>query len=376
VAVLLVLVVAAVVLRSVVDAGDGSEVSGSGKTGNWTAEVAPADKLLAVDGDTVCATSTSEVVCLDAATGVEQLAVPVDKGLPTSPVLLDDRLLLGTSTGVGGGLFAYARDGGEELWDVALSVGAERELPVVDGVVTVTDGEQLVGVDVATGDRRWENYTTDETEDPHVSGRDVFTDGTRVYTAIQLIDAGAGDVTGHIVAVDPASGAEIWRSPQLGDIGYGAGAVAAAPFDDGAAVAFLMEGYPGRVLVLDSATGQIRWEVDLTSDYASVVHLDGSTIVADGATTRSYDADGRQEWEVASPVIERNPDLIGPGDLVVDRGRLFVAGYDVYELDPTDGAADRIRKGVSASDVAIVGDRLIIVEMGQVVARSLSEIGD
>jgi len=128
--------------------------------------------------------------------------------------------------------------------------------------------------------------------------------------------------------------------------------------------------------VLDAATGQLRWEVDLTSDHVSVVHLDGSTIVADGPTTRAYDGDGGQVWEVASPVIERNPDLIGPGELVVARGRLFVAGYDVVELDPATGGADPIRKGVSATDVAIVDDRLIIAEMRGIVARSLSKIGD
>ena len=165
-----------------------------------------------------------------------------------------------------------------------------------------------------------------------MSGDEVFTDGT-----------------GHIVAIEPASGSETWRSPLLGDVGFGLGPVAAAPFDDRSAVAFLMEGYPGRVLVLDSATGQIRWEVDPLRDYASLVHLDGSTIVADGGGRGPYDGDDGQVWEVASPVIERNPDLIGPGELVVDQGRLFVAGYDVLEIDP-------------ATDVAIVGDRLIVAD--------------
>jgi len=376
--VLLVVVVAAIVIRSTVADPDTASDGGpaTDETDGWVSEVAPTGRLLAVGDGTVCSTSTTDVHCLDATTGEERLTIPIDKGLPTSPVLLDDRLLVGTSTGVGGGLFAYARDDGEELWDVALSVDAERELPVVDGVVTVTDGRQLVGVDVASGDRRWEDYTSDGREDPHVSGRDVFTDGTRVYTAIELLDPGAGDASGHIVAVDPGTGAEIWRSPVLGDVGFGSGVAAAAPFDDGSAVAFLMEGYPGRVLVLDAATGQLRWEVDLTSDHVSVVHLDGSTIVADGPTTRAYDGDGGQVWEVASPVIERNPDLIGPGELVVARGRLFVAGYDVVELDPATGGADPIRKGVSATDVAIVDDRLIIAEMRGIVARSLSKIGD
>ena len=304
---LLVVVVAAIVIRSTVADPDTASDGGpaTDETDGWVSEVAPTGRLLAVGDGTVCSTSTTDVHCLDATTGEERLTIPIDKGLPTSPVLLDDRLLVGTSTGVGGGLFAYARDDGEELWDVALSVDAERELPVVDGVVTVTDGRQLVGVDVASGDRRWEDYTSDGREDPHV-----------------------------------------------------------------------MEGYPGRVLVLDAATGQLRWEVDLTSDHVSVVHLDGSTIVADGPTTRAYDGDGGQVWEVASPVIERNPDLIGPGELVVARGRLFVAGYDVVELDPATGGADPIRKGVSATDVAIVDDRLIIAEMRGIVARSLSEIGD
>ena len=75
--------------------------------------------------------------------------------------------------------------------------------------------------------------------------------------------------------------------------------------------------------------------------------------MADGHKTRSYDGDGGQVWEVTSPVMERNPDLIGPGELVADQGRLFVAGYDVLEIDPASGAADPIRNGANATDVAI-----------------------
>jgi outer membrane protein assembly factor BamB len=249
-------------------------------------------------------------------------------------------------------------------------------MPVVDGMVTVVDGQQLVGVDVSDGEEPWEAYTSDEFEDPHVSGDDVFTNGTHVYAAIELLDPRAGNASGHIVALDPASGTEIWRSPLLGDVGFGLGIAAAAPFEDGSAIAFLMEGTPRRVLVLEAATGQLRWEVDLASVYASVVHIDGSTIVADGPVTRSYDGAGGERWAIRSPEIERTPDFESPGELVVDHGRLFSVGYDIHEIDPATGDSELIRDGVSATDVVIVDDLLIFAGISGLEALPLSSIGD
>jgi hypothetical protein len=70
-------------------------------------------------------------------------------------------------------------------------------------------------------------------------------------------------------------------------------------------------------------------------------------------------------------VIARAPDLLGPGELVVDQGRLFIAGYDVLEVDPATGESELIRTGVSATDVAVAADRLVIAGISQVEAVPL-----
>jgi hypothetical protein len=69
-----------------------------------------------------------------------------------------------------------------------------------------------------------------------VSGDNAYTDGTFVYAAVEAaMDPASGDTSGSIVAVDGATGEEVWRSPELGDIGCGVGADDAAAFVDGAA---------------------------------------------------------------------------------------------------------------------------------------------
>jgi outer membrane protein assembly factor BamB len=292
-------------------------------------------------------------------------------------VLLDDRVLVASSGTFTGDLHAFSLDG-DDLWRESYAVDADFDMPVIgDLLVAIEDGE-LVGIRVADGAEAWRSYlpTNDGDrgvpEGPQATDDDVFTDGTLVYVAIETLDPEiAGGVTGNIVAVDPATGREVWRSAELGDIGYGAGIVDAAPFEEGGAVAFLMEGTPRRIVVLDAATGQQRWEAPIASEYASIVDAAGTTIVADGPDLRALDRSGRPTWEVPAPVIARVPDLLGPGELVVEQDRLFIAGYDVLEVDPATGESELIRTGVSATDVAVAADRLVIAGISQVEAVPL-----
>jgi outer membrane protein assembly factor BamB len=338
--------------------------------------------LLVADEEMVCSTTVgSRVYCVDAGSGDERFGVQLDRGLATPPVLLDDRLLVASSGAISGDLFAYGLDG-EELWTKSLAVDAEGDMPVVGGVLTVVEDQELVGLGIADGKEVWRDYPADAVEarraedpaapdGPHAVGPDVYTDGTLVYAAIETIDPRAGSASGNIVAVDPGSGREVWRSDTLTDIGFGAGIADAAPFEDGDAVAFLMEGTPRRIVVLDAATGRFRWEAPIASDHASIVDAGGATIVADGPDMRALDRDGRPTWEVPSPVIARSPDLTGPGELVVEGGRLFIAGFDVDEVDPTTGASELIRSDVNATDVAVVGDLLVMAGIGELEAVPL-----
>jgi hypothetical protein len=55
-----------------------------------------------------------------------------------------------------------------------------------------------------------------------------------------------------------------------------------------------------------------------------------------------------------------DPDSSDPGVLVVAGGAVYLAGYDVLEVDPSDGTSELILDDIFATDVAVVGDRLVI----------------
>ncbi len=379
VVVVAVLVGGFVVVRS--GGGDGGDVAGGSGTGGdgdlWVAPEHSNSFLLSANDELACSTTSSNVFCLDATSGEDRFDVPLDRGLNTSPVLLDDRVLVASSGTFTGDLHAFSLDG-DDLWRESYAVDADFDMPVIGDLLLVIEDSELVGVRVADGSEAWRSYVPTNDGDrglpegPQATDDDVFTDGTLAYIAIETFDPQtAADVTGNIVAVDPATGREVWRSAELGDIGYGAGIADAAPFEEGGAVAFLMEGTPRRIVVLDAATGQQRWEAPIASEYASIVDAAGTTIVADGPDLRALDRSGQPTWEVPAPVIARAPDLLGPGELVVDQGRLFIAGYDVLEVDPATGESELIRTGVSATDVAVAADRLVIAGISQVEAVPL-----
>jgi outer membrane protein assembly factor BamB len=338
----------------------------------WTSDELSNSRMLTTDGERVCSTTLERVLyCLDAATGEELFTTEIDSDSLTSPQLVGDSLVLGGSRFYSGELYTYSLEG-DEQWRAPIDADDEdTRLPIAGDVTAVVEDEQLVGVDLATGEELWRTYAESDDEGGSSAGdssgdgltavpSDVFTDGSRFYAAVQSYDPATGGGDGHVVAVDPGSGSEIWRSPQLPDVGMRSGIRKLAPFDDGSAVAVHLEGFPQRIVVLESETGQMRWEVGLVSEYASVAHLDGLTVVADGADTRAYDAQGQEVWAMASPVLESKPDLLSPGELVVDQGRLFAVGYDVYEIDPADQSSRLLRSGGSAHDVVVVGDLLVI----------------
>jgi outer membrane protein assembly factor BamB len=349
----------------------------SGAAGGWVVQEVGNDPFAAND-TTVCTAALRAVLyCVDARTGDELFSQQLDNGPPDSAVLLEDRLLVSNPGAPTGELDAFSLEG-ERLWRTPLGVSARQQLPVVDGVVTVVDSEEgpaeLVGVDVADGRERWRAFTGGY-ERPHVDSPRVFTDGVRVYTGVERIDPIEAAVVGNIAAVDPASGETLWTSPQLDDIGRGDGIAAAAPFDDGSAVAFLMDGRPRRIVVLDAATGQLRWEVPVAFGRADIVHADGTTVVSDGPDMRAHDAEGRQLWEAPSPVFERSPGPVERDELVFDDGRLFLVGFDVYEVDPATGASRLVHERPGASDAAVVGDHLVIAGVTELEAVPLASIG-
>jgi outer membrane protein assembly factor BamB len=358
------------------DGGSGGDDAGSAESDSdgWVAPIGNAGRL-ASDGETVCGGALDgSLFCLDAATGTERFSIPLGDGVTAPPVLVDDRLIVAHASPQSGQLSAYTLDG-DELWTAPLNVRAGDEIPVVDGVATVVDDDQmgadeLVGIDVSDGSERWRLGPPDGSRfpDQHDMREDAYTDGTRVYVALISITARAEPST-VTLAVDPSTGAELWRSPLADRNEVGVSIEGVAPLDDGS-VAVLVNGYPSRVLSLDPATGEKRWEEPLAASGlgTSLVHLDGSTIVLDGDELRAYDAAGDQQWRAPAP---------GAGlgsELVVQQDRLFLAAQDLSVVDPSTGEATLVREGVGATDVAITGNLLVCSGTFQVEALPLSSI--
>lgn len=321
------------------------------------------------DGERVCSVTLGQLFyCLDPATGGGGFRRQLDEREQSSPpVLVDDRVLVGSSLLESGTIRAFSFDG-EQLWSEAVDL-FHSPFAAVDGVVAALDGEDLVGLDVATGDERWRRYDTPETTDATAAGG-VFGDGERFYGAVRYVDETAGGIVMHVVALDPRSGRELWRSPQLAGINTSVGIGSMAALDDGRSVAFHLEGAPGRMLVVAADTGRVRWDVTMASPYGTVTHAAGTTVVADGADLRAFDGDGRELWRVSA----HNPNPSNPGALVAAGGRLFAAGPDVHEIDHADGGSVLVRTGVDAMDVGVVGDQLIIAGAERLEAVPLRDL--
>jgi outer membrane protein assembly factor BamB len=371
------------------------------ETGGWASGLGRHTYITA-DDETVCgATSDGVLYCVDAATGVERFTEQLD-GTPTGPALVDGAVVVAIRPETRGteGLFAYSVDG-EPLWAAGLAATAtyDVELATAAGVValpvdTPETGTPLVGVDAATGEERWRLYDSEDGPEL-VAGESVYSDGERFYVGVksfpdldvcvdsaseavsdEVADACAtGRLIYQVAAIDGASGAELWRfslprTPDFDDL-IDLGGVAA--LGDGSALAVVLGIGPDRLVMLDRVSGELRWEVPLASDYGSVAQVDDVVVVADyDQGIHGYDVAGDLLWSVPSPpssVDGSEPAILG--SLVTEGGRVYSVGFDLYEIDPTDGATRLVGAAASSTDVAVIGDRLVVAGMRgiQVVPR-------
>ena len=367
---------AAVLVTGDDDGSGGPSANGDGDGGatGWADADRSNPHRLATDGEVVCASGlTADLYCLDAASGEELWVADLAASPASSPAMAGDLVLVGDDGRAGdGGIHAFSQDG-EEIWSTHVSVASQELAPlplavIGDTVAAIDDGPAagvLVGLDVATGEQLWDRFGDPEEGQPEVSNfSDVLTDGERLYLTTETMPVYEPGVTPPmgptmaLVAIDPATGDELWQYEIATEsLGFPV-ATEVALLPDAAAVAFVVQsgGSAGQVVVLDVATGELRWEAPLEAPDASIAHVDGVTVVADGTALRGYDDEGAEVWSAPMP-----DELgVGLGGLVVREGRLFSSSYDVWEIDPATGTGTPVRTGVSAADVVIAGDHLVI----------------
>jgi outer membrane protein assembly factor BamB len=399
------LVAVLVVVGAVVATRGSSGGAGPAGEGSWSYEPGTPTSALVSNEQAVCGTTADgELFCVEAATGDETFRTRPGGGQRgetvnvSNPTLAGDTLLVQTAAR-GDGLRAYSLDG-DPRWSAPVGGGpGTLELtPVVVGdvvgaIATVELDRELVGVDLATGEELWRNYTTHRSDvgEMQLATLGPVTDGERLYVVLGSL----GEEDSVIAAVDPATGDELWRTP-VG--GFGVSGMRATPVEGGAAMAFTFNAVSGSQLaVLDSATGALRWEQPLTSPHHDLVEAGGVIVVADGQELRGYDPAGQQLWSGPGPVAASSGSF--EGSLVVEGGVLYDVGLDLHQVDPATGTSQQLNgtgrdggggdsddsddegedevvldDGLSASDVARVGDLLVISTSAEVLAVPVAEL--
>ena len=214
----------------------------------------------------------------------------------------------------------------ELAWEVSIGTGAGEEAflnpPVVaGGMIYVVDGEiQVVSVDAATGAKRWTVAPADMPDTDRLNGGGVAFSGGRLFVTT---------AKGVVLALDAASGDEIWRHDLR------------APLRGAPAVA------EGRVLVISAdnqsfalaeASGEPLWQHTAPGESAAL--LGGSTPAASqGIVVVPYASGEVNALSLESGIPIWSDSVLRPrrtlaiaaisdidGLPVIDRDRVFVGG--------------------------------------------------
>ena len=248
-----------------------------------------------------------------------------------------------------------------EAW-VAPLTGSAQAVRLDDDVVVVVDGgldsSDVVALDPTTGAERWRSPLPDQ---GFFSGLHVLDDV--VLATGSARPEGAEQSTGVVTAFDVSDGSVRWERPLVGFDAQAAptpgGLVLLGPAESGAVPAAT------DVAVVAPATGEDRWsrrfEDNPIGDGAGIGVGDRHVYVSDGTTLESLDtASGTPGWSVDSPLVGAMTEV---GDVVVVGA--FADVPDLVGLAIADGA-ERWRSPVLATEalaysVATLDDTLVAV---------------
>lgn len=307
---------------------------------------------LVADDETVCGSNDdADIVCLDAADGHELFRQPG----PSEAALLtivDGVVLTGRQRSGDPQVTAYSRDG-QEMWTA--SVLAPVDPPVAERVV-LTIPDTLQGwraLDLSTGDPLWE-WSPDIDRPGSLSVGQPETDGTWFYVTVAVAGPNAGEFSTELVAIDPVSGDERWRTTldTTDRQGYRRIMVQDAATLDDSTAAVIVGDYnrDRRLVVVRSETGDIVEEEGLTAGPAVVAGLDGVAVVLLEDRLQGYTSDGRLLWTTTVPGMTAPSDDLNArpnGDLLSGHGRLYVnahccddGGRGLWAVDTRTGDID------------------------------------
>jgi outer membrane protein assembly factor BamB len=243
--------------------------------------------------------------------------------------------LLGTNS-----LYAYDADTGDPLWNSSFRDQPIRAVTVHDGTVYLGDDAGSLGkgrvfaVDAATGTETWRNRSDGPVNDLAVADGRVYaaegdraaaydaTDGTVAWTngtAGRYDRVTAGDERVYVArrfsnglsALNSDTGTPVWRT----ETESGGSASVSGELVVTADTLYTGTG-TGRILALDTATGDRRW-TRLSDAGVAGPALDGGTLfVGGGRTVRAYDDAGTRlpDPDEDAGLTGVRPDAVGPDE--------------------------------------------------------------
>jgi len=255
----------------------------------------------------------------------------------------------------------------EQAWRSDLGAGSNNRVkiaapPVIaGGTLFFLDADHRIhAVNASNGRRIWdERLRPNDSRDRVARGGGVAADGGRVYVTTGF---------GFIVALDAASGDEIWRSQ------------ANAPFQSAPTVS------GGRVyavtndselVALDAATGELSWNYQAIAEPARIlsapsVAIDGETVVApfaSGEVVALLAANGRRLWSDSLSRSGRLTSLSAINDIagrpVIDGGAAYAASHSgvLAAIDLRSGQRIWARTFASTQTPWVAGDVLYAVSV-------------
>lgn len=198
-------------------------------------------------------------------------------------------------------------------------------------------------------------------------------DGSRIYAASQ---------NGNVLAFDPATGKQLWRTKLDTELTAGPGV-------GGGRVVVVARN--GQAILLDAADGSEQWRVGISGESLARPLISGETVILQTADNRLLALslfDGRQRWAITqtTPVLtmrgSSSPVVIGTTVIAgFDNGRLVAAdlstGDIVWDslLSPPTGRSDLDRLADIDGAMAVVGQDLYAAGYQGRLAAIASESG-
>lgn len=254
----------------------------------------------------------------------------------------------------------------ERAWRADLGAGSTNRVqlaapPVIaDGRLYFLDAAQRVhAIGARDGDRIWNASVRGESGDRNARGGGLAVSGGRVFVT-----------TGHgeLVALDGATGAEVWR------VSAGAPFHSAPTVSGGRVYAITND---SELMAFDVAAGAVQWTYQAIAETARIlsapsVAVDGETVVApfaSGEVVAFLAANGRRLW---SDSLSRSSSLTSlsaindiAGRPVVDNGVAFAVSHSglIAAIDVRSGQRMWSRGFASTQTPWIAGDVLYAVSV-------------